>query len=196
MSALTTPEEVTGLLLDWSKGDLQAYEKLVPLVDKELHRIAHRYMNRERPGHTLQTTALVNEAYLRLVDQKVHWQNRSHFFGIAAELMRRILVDHARSHQYSKRGGGAQKISLNEAVLMARERSSDLVALDEALTNLAAFDPRKARVVELRFFGGLNVEETAQVLEVSPNTVKRDWTTARAWLYNAVTSGQIVNGES
>jgi len=184
-----TPEEVTGLLLDWSKGDLQAYEKLVPLVDKELHRIAHRYMSREGPGHTLQTTALVNEAYLRLVDQKVHWENRSHFFGIAAELMRRILVDHARSHQYSKRGGGAQKIRLNEAVLMARERSSDLVALDEALTNLAAFDQRKARVVELRFFGGLNVEETAEVLEVSTNTVKRDWTTARAWLYNAVTSG-------
>ncbi len=184
-----TPEEVTGLLLDWSKGDLQAYEKLVPLVDEELHRIAHRYMSREGPGHTLQTTALVNEAYLRLVDQKVHWENRSHFFGIAAELMRRILVDHARSHQYSKRGGGAQKIRLNEAVLMARERSSDLVALDEALTNLAAFDQRKARVVELRFFGGLNVEETAEVLEVSTNTVKRDWTTARAWLYNAVTSG-------
>ena len=188
MSVSTTPEEVTGLLLDWSKGDLKAYEKLVPLVDKELHRIAHRYMSRESPGHTLQTTALVNEAYLRLVDQKVHWQNRSHFFGIAAELMRRILVDHARSHQYSKRGGGAQKISLNEAVLMARERSSDLVALDEALTNLAAFDPRKARVVELRFFGGLNVEETAEVLDVSTNTVKRDWTTARAWLYNAITS--------
>ncbi|HEY8186907.1 MAG TPA: sigma-70 family RNA polymerase sigma factor [Pyrinomonadaceae bacterium] len=183
-----TPEEVTGLLLDWSKGDLQAYDKLVPLVEKELHRIAHRYMSRESPGHTLQTTALVNEAYLRLVDQRVHWQNRSHFFGIAAELMRRILVDHARSHQYSKRGGGAQKIRLNEAVLMARERSSDLVALDEALTNLAAFDPRKARIVELRFFGGLNVEETAELLEISTNTVKRDWTTARAWLYNAVTS--------
>lgn len=183
-----TPEEVTGLLLDWSKGDLQAYEKLVPLVDKELHRIAHRYMSRERPGHTLQTTALVNEAYLRLVDQKVSWQNRSHFFGIAAELMRRILVDHARSHQFAKRGGGAQKIRLNEAMLMARERSSDLVALDEALIKLAAFDQRKARVVELRFFGGLNVEETAELLDVSTNTVKRDWTTARAWLYNAVTN--------
>jgi len=175
-----TAEEVTGLLLDWSKGDLKAYEKLVPLVDQELHRI-------ESPGHTLQTTALVNEAYLRLVHQKVNWQNRSHFFGIAAELMRRILVDHARSHQYSKRGGDAQKIRLNEAVLMARERSSDLVALDEALIKLAVFDPRKARVVELRFFGGLNVEETAEVLEVSANTVKRDWSTARAWLYKEVT---------
>ncbi|HEY2963043.1 MAG TPA: sigma-70 family RNA polymerase sigma factor [Pyrinomonadaceae bacterium] len=186
-----TPEEVTGLLLDWSKGDLQAYEKLVPLVEKELHRIAHRYMSRERPGHTLQTTALVNEAYLRLVDQKMQWQNRSHFFGIAAELMRRILVDHARSHQYAKRGGGAQKIRLNEAMLMARERSSDLVALDDALTSLAAFDPRKARVVELRFFGGLNVEETAEVLEISTNTVKRDWTTARAWLYNAISKSEV-----
>ena len=182
---------MTGLLLDWSKGNLGAYEKLVPLVDKELHRIAHRYMSHEGPGHTLQTTALVNEAYLRLVDQKVRWQNRSHFFGIAAELMRRILVDHARSHQYSKRGGGAAKIRLNEAVLMARERSSDLVALDEALTNLAAFDPRKARVVELRFFGGLNVEETAEVLDISTNTVKRDWSTARAWLYKEVTGDKL-----
>src|SRR5258705_5420336 len=178
-----TPEEVTGLLLDWSKGDLQAYEKLVPLVDKELHRIAHRYMSRERPGHTLQTTALVNEAYLRLVDQKVNWQNRSHFFGIAAELMRRILVDHARSHQYSKRGGGAQKIRLNEAVLMARQRSSDLVALDEALSKLAGFDSRKARVVELRFFGGVSVEETSEVVEIFPHTGKGYLTTARARVF-------------
>src|SRR2546422_238955 len=174
-----TSEEVTGLLLDWSKGDLKAYEKLVPLVDQELHRIAHRYMSRESPGHTLQTTALVNEAYLRLVDQKVNWQNRSHFFGIAAELMRRILVDYARQRQYGKRGGGAQQVELNEAMLMARERSRELVALDEALKELAKFDQRKSRVVELRFFGGLSVEETAEVLKISVNTVKRDWSTAR-----------------
>ena len=180
--------DVTALLLDWSNGSDAAYEKLVPLVYEELHRIAHRYMSRERPGNTLQTTALVAEAYIRLVDQKVRWQNRSHFFAISAELMRRILVDHARSHQYAKRGGGAQKIGLNEAMLMARERSSELIALDEALTRLATFDLRKARVVELRFFGGLDVEETAKVLDVSTNTVKRDWSTARAWLYEEVTS--------
>lgn len=184
------PEEVTGLLVAWSQGDSQAYEKLVPLVYAELHRMAHRYMSRERPGHTLQTTALVGEAYLRLVDQKVHWQNRAHFFGIAAELMRRILVDHARAHAYTKRGGGAQKIELNEAMLMARDRSAELVALDEALIKLAEFDQRKSRVVELRFFGGLSVEETAEVLEISVNTVKRDWSTARAWLFKAVTSGK------
>jgi RNA polymerase sigma-70 factor (ECF subfamily) len=186
-----SPHEVTQLLAEWSRGDRSALDRLMPLVYDELRRLARHYLSRERPGHTLQTTALVNEAYLRLVDQKATWQSRSHFFGIAAELMRRILVDHARSHQYSKRGGGAQKISLNEAVLMARERSSDLVALDEALTNLAAFDPRKARVVELRFFGGLNVEETAEMLEVSTNTVKRDWTTARAWLYNAISKSAV-----
>lgn len=176
------------MLLAWSHGDETAYEKLVPLVYAELHRLAHRYMSRERPDHTLQTTALVGEAYLRLVDQKVRWENRAHFFAIAAELMRRILVDHARKHSYAKRGGNAQKVELNEAVLMARDRSNELVALDEALTKLAEFDQRKSRVVELRFFGGLNVEETAEVLKVSVNTVKRDWSTARAWLYKAVTS--------
>ena len=188
MTRRTSPEEVTGLLVAWSKGDEKAYDKLVPLVYAQLHQLAHRYMSRERPGHTLQTTALVGEAYLRLVDQKVHWQNRSHFFAIAAEVMRRILVDYARQRQYAKRGGAAQQVELNEAMLMARERSRELVALDEALKELAKFDQRKSRVVELRFFGGLSVEETAEVLKVSVNTVKRDWSTARAWLYKAVTT--------
>jgi RNA polymerase sigma factor (TIGR02999 family) len=179
--------EVTALLTAWSKGDESAYDKLVPLVYDELHRLAHRHMNRERKGHTLQTTALVDEAYLRLAGQRVPWQNRSHFFAIAAQLMRRILVDHARSHQYAKRGAGAPHVSLDNALEMSEERAAELVALDEALDDLARLDPRKARVVELRFFGGLEIEETAQVLGVSPNTVKRDWRTARAWLYKAVT---------
>ena len=190
MIETTRPEEVTGLLVAWSKGDETAYEKLVPLVYDELHKLAHRYMSRERPGHTLQTTALVGEAYLRLVDQKVHWQNRSHFFAIAAEVMRRILVDYARQRQYAKRGGDAQKVELNEAMVMARERSRELVALDEALKELAKFDQRKSRVVELRFFGGLSVEETAEVLKISVNTVKRDWSTARTWLYKAVSQSR------
>lgn len=186
MTEKTKPGEVTGLLVAWGNGDETAYEKLVSLVYAELHRMAHRYMSRERPEHTLQTTALVGEAYLRLVDQKVHWQNRTHFFAIAAEAMRRILVDHARSHAYAKRGGGAQKIDLDEAVLMARDRSAELVALDEALKRLSKFDQRKSRVVELRFFGGLSVKEAAEVLGISENTVKRDWSTARAWLYREV----------
>ena len=185
----TRPEEVTGLLVAWSKGDEKAYEKLVPLVYAQLHQLAHRYMSRERPGHTLQTTALVGEAYLRLVDQKVHRQNRSHFFAIAAEVMRRILVDYARQRQYQKRGGDAQRVELDEAMLMARERSRELVALDEALKQLAKFDQRKSRVVELRFFGGLSVEETAEVLKISGVTVKRDWRAARAWLYRELTGG-------
>jgi RNA polymerase sigma factor (TIGR02999 family) len=157
----------------------------VPLVHQELHRLAHHYMSRERPGHTLQTTALVGEAYLRLIDQKdVRWQSRTHFFAIAAELMRRILVDYARSHARVKRGGGAQMVSLDEAALVSRERSTDLVALDEALTKLAEIDPRKSRVVELRFFGGLDVKETAEVLDVHPNTVIKDWSLAKAWLHS------------
>lgn len=183
------PAQVTDLLVAWSQGDKQAYDRLVPLVYDELHRLAHRYMSGERPGHTLQTTALVDEAYLRLVNQKVHWQNRSHFFAIAAEVMRRILVDYARKRRYAKRGN-AQKVELDEAMLMARERSSELIALDEALTRLAEFDERKSRVVELRFFGGLSVEETADVLNISVNTVKRDWSTARAWLYKEVMSNE------
>ena len=186
MTRLAGDKEVTGLLVAWSEGDESAYEKLVPLVYAELHRLAHRFMSGERPDHTMQTTALVNEAYLRLVDQKARWQNRSHFFAIAAQVMRRILVDHARAHTYAKRGGGAQKLELNEALIMAQERAAEMVALDEALEKLKAFDARKARVVELRFFGGLTVDETAEVLGVSPNTVDRDWSTARAWLYKAV----------
>ena len=186
---LSSLENVTGLLLDWSNGDQSAYERLVPLVYAELHRLAHHYMSRERGDHTLQTTALVNEAYVRLVDQKrTQWQNRAQFFGICAELMRRILVDYARQHQYQKRGGGAQKIALDETAQIAEEKTADLVALDDALKQLAEFDPRKARVVELRFFGGLNVEETAEVMGIHANTVIRDWSAARSWLYQAVTS--------
>ena len=184
----TSPDQVTDLLVAWSEGDKAAYDKLVPLVYDELHRLAHRYMSGERPGHTLQTTALVDEAYLRLVNQKVHWQNRSHFFAIAAEVMRRILVDYARQRRFAKRGGAAQRVELDEAVLMARERSTEMIALDDALKRLAKFDERKSRVVELCFFGGLSVEETADVLKISVNTVKRDWSTARAWLYKEVNS--------
>ena len=161
----------------------------MPLVYDELHRLAHRYMDRERPGHTLQTSALVNEAFVRLVDQKdVHWQNRAHFFGIAAQMMRRILVDHARSRQYAKRGGDARHVSLDEVTIVSAERAADVVALDDALTSLAAIDPRKSRIVELRFFGGLSIEETAEVLAVSPGTVMRDWTLAKAWLRREMTA--------
>lgn len=183
------PEEVTDLLVAWSEGDKAAYDKLVPLVYDELHRLAHRYMSGERSGHTLQTTALVDEAYMRLVNQKAHWQNRSHFFAIAAEVMRRILVDYARHRLYAKRGGSAQRVELDEAMVMARERSTELIALDDAMKRLARFDERKSRVVELRFFAGLSVEETAEVLKVSVNTVKRDWSTARAWLFKEVSRG-------
>jgi RNA polymerase sigma factor (TIGR02999 family) len=176
--------EVTQLLLAWSDGDKTALDKLTPLVYEELRRMAHRYMSRERPGHTMQTTALVNEAYLRLVNREnVHWQNRAHFFAIAAELMRSILVDHARSHAYQKRGGGARKIELDEAMVVSQERAAEVVALDDALKSLAGIDPQQSRVVELRFFGGLTIEETAEVLHLSPATIKREWSTAKAWLY-------------
>jgi len=186
---LSHSENVTGLLIDWRNGDQSAYERLVPMVYAELHRLAHHYMNRERADHTLQTTALVNEAYVRLVDQKrTNWQNRAQFFGICAELMRRILVDYARQQQYQKRGGGAQRVTLDETAQVTEEKTADLVALDEALKSLAKFDPRKARVVELRFFGGLNVDETAEVMGIHANTVIRDWSAARSWLYKAVTS--------
>ena len=186
---MSTPltQEVTGLLLDWSQGDRAAYDKLVPLVYDELHRLAHQYMRRERSDHTLQTTALVDEAYLKLIDQtNVRWQNRTHFFAIAAELMRRILVDYARKHARAKRGGGVQMVSIDEAAVFSPERSPDLVALDEALTELATIDPRKARVVELRFFGGLDVNETAEALDVHANTVIKDWSLAKAWLHSRV----------
>jgi len=183
----TSPQEVTELLIAWSDGDNGAYEKLMPLVYEELRRLAHRYMRREREGHTLQTSALVNEAYLRLIDQKnVHWQNRSHFFAIAAQIMRRILVDYARSRRYGKRGGGAVQVSLEERLIVSANRSAEVVALDDALKSLAKIDERKSQVVELRFFGGLSIEETAEVLGVSAATVMRDWTLAKAWLLREI----------
>ena len=159
----------------------------MPLVYEELRKLAHQHMRREHPGHTLQTTALVNEAYFRLVGQKqVRWQNRAHFFAISAQLMRRILVDHARGRQYAKRGGGAQKVSLDGVAVVAQEQAADLLALDEALRSLAAVDERKCRIVELRYFGGLGVEETAEALKLSPRTVMREWSMAKAWLYRAL----------
>ena len=176
--------EITQLLAEWSDGNQTALDKLYPLVYDELHRMARRYMKREQKGHTLQTTALINEAYVRLVDQKhVHWANRAHFFAISAQIMRRILIDHARRHAYAKRGGGAEKISLDETAIVAKERAPDLLVLDEALNRLAEIDPRRGQVVELRYFGGLNNEEIAGVLKISENTVTRDWNMARAWLY-------------
>jgi len=181
--ATTPSHEITQLLLAWSKGEQDALQKLTPLVYVELHRLAHLYMRGERTGHPLQTTALVNEAYLRLVDSsRVHWQSRTHFFAISAQLMRRILVVFARSRKYLKRGGEAQPLSLDEAPQIPVERSADLVALDDALTALAAVDPRKSRLVELRFFGGLTEDEAAEVLNVSPDTVTRDWKLAKVWL--------------
>jgi len=181
--ATSSPNAVTQLLLDWSKGDKAAVDKLMPLVYDELRKLARHYMGRERPGHTLQTTALVNEAYLRLIDQRsVQWQNRAHFFGIASQLMRRILVDHARSRRYAKRGGGAPHVPLDEALVVSRGRAQEVIDVDDALTALAAVDQRKSQIVEMRFFGGLSIEETAEVLAVSPGTVMRDWTLAKAWL--------------
>jgi len=179
----TSPHEVTRLLQAWSAGEQGAFDKLVPMVYEELHRLAQHYMAQERPGHSLQTTALVNEAYLRLVGGKpVSWQNRAHFFGVSAQLMRRILVDFARSRRSLRRGGGAQAVSFDEALVVSPEPGADLVALDDALRALAAIDPRRGRVVELRFFGGLSVEETAEVLKVSVETVMHDWKLAKAWL--------------
>jgi RNA polymerase sigma factor (TIGR02999 family) len=179
------PGDVTQILKDWSTGNREALDQLLPAVYDELRRLANHYLRGERPDHTLQPTALVHEAYLRLIDQRsVSWQNRAHFFGVAAQIMRRILVDHARSHISEKRGGQRRKLSLDEAVSWASERDLDLVALDDALTALSAFDERKGRIVELRFFGGLSVEETAEVLSVSPQTVLRDWSLAKAWLFN------------
>jgi RNA polymerase sigma factor (TIGR02999 family) len=178
-----SPKEITQLLLAWGEGDETALAALTPLVYAELRRRAHRYMGGERAGHTLQTTALVNEAYLRLVDsQNVRWQNRAHFFAVSAELMRRILVDFARSRGYQKRGGGARHVGLDEAAVVAADRGAEMVALDEALQTLAGLDARQGRVVELRYFGGLSDAEIAEVLKVSVGTVRRDWTLARAWL--------------
>jgi RNA polymerase sigma factor (TIGR02999 family) len=179
--------EVTQLLRAWGEGDQEALEKLTPLVYNELHRLAHQYMTREKPGHTLQSSALVNELYLRLVDiPPMAWQNRAHFFAVSAQMMRRILTDFARSQHYLKRGGEVQHVPLDQALVVSREPDVDVVALDEALDRLAVLDPRKSQVVELRFFGGLDVEETAEVLEVSAETVKRDWRFAKAWLLRAL----------
>ncbi|HKQ72528.1 MAG TPA: sigma-70 family RNA polymerase sigma factor [Blastocatellia bacterium] len=182
----SSTQAVTECLIAWSHGDEAALDKLIPLVHDELRRLARRYMRRERgqrPGHTLQTTALVNEAYLRLIDaSRVQWQNRAHFFAISARLMRQILVDYARAQKYAKRGGGAAPVSLDEAATLVMERAPDLVALDDALNALAVIDERKSKVIEMRFFGGLSVEETAEVLKVSPDTVMRDWRLAKVWL--------------
>lgn len=178
-------DELTQLLIAWSEGDRAALDKLMPLIHEELRRLAHHYMSRERSGHTLQTTALVNEAYLRMVNRKgAHWQNRAHFFAIAAQSMRSILVDHARGLAYAKRGGGARKIALDEALVVSQERAGEVLALDDALALLAKIDTKQSRIVELRFFGGLTIEETAEVLDLSPATIKREWTTAKAWLYH------------
>ena len=188
----STPDEITRLLLDWSSGDRDSFDRLAPLVYDELRQLARRYMRRERPGHTLQTTALVNEAYLRLVDQKaVRWQNRAHFFAIAAQMMRRILVDYARARRYDKRGGGARQVSFDEVAVYARERDADLVAIDDVLTSLSVHDPRKSEIVTLRYFGGLSIEEVAEVLAISRTTVQREWRAAKAWLYHALSGGTM-----
>ena len=188
---VSSPNEVTQLLVDWSNGNKAALDRLMPLVYKELRRLASNYLRKERHNHTLQSAALVNEAYLRLVDySNLSWKDRAQFFGLAAQLMRHILIDHARSHQYAKRGGGARKVSMDEAAVLSEERASDLVSLDDALTSLAAVDPRKSRVVELRFFGGLNIEETAEVLKVSPMTVQREWRWAKAYLYREISNSE------
>ena len=182
--ATPAPPDVTALLESWSNGDPDALQRLMPLVYDELHRLARNYLRRERPDHTLQSTALVHEAYMRMVNQKtVHWQNRAHFFGVAAQSIRHILVDHARSYQTTKRGSGGHKLSLDEAIALTEARDIDLIALDDALNGLSAVDPQQGRIVELRFFGGLSIEETADVLKISPATVKRDWVMAKAWLY-------------
>ena len=181
--------DLSKLLRAWSSGDQSALNGLTPLVYDELRRLAHRYMERERPGHTLQTTALVNEAYMRLVDYKrMQWQDRAHFFAVSAQVMRRILVDHARSLNI-KRGRGVQHLTLDEVAVVAADRTSDLVALDEALNELARLDPRKVQIIEMRFFGGLSAEETAEVLKVSPATVRRDWSIAKFWLYRELGGG-------
>ena len=182
-------KEVTQLLLDWNNGDSAAVDKLMPIIYAELRQLAARYLRRERSDHTLQPTALVHEAYIKLIERdRVNWQNRAHFFGAAARLMRRILVDHARSHKAAKRGGG-YKVSLTEEIAVSKPADFDLLALDDALEQLAALDEQQSRVVELRYFGGLSIEETAEVLMISPATVKRLWMTARAWLHHQLKTG-------
>ena len=194
-----TPSQksITQLLKEWRDGDETALDRLLPLVYEELRRLAHHYMRRERPGHTLQTTALVNEVYLRLVDHKsMRWQNRAHFYAVAAQAMRRILIDHARSRNYLKRGGDVKMIQLEEAATVVQKQAADLIALDDALSELAAIDPRKSKIVEMRYFGGMSVEETAEALDVSPVTVMRDWSTAKAWLLRALSPDERAKGMS
>ena len=184
------PQEVTQLLADWSKGDKSALDKLLPLVHAELRRIARRQMSHERPGHTLQATALINEVYLKLLGQEsFEWQNRAHFFAVCAQMMRHILIDHARAHTREKRGGGAVQVSLDKAVVIANEQAEHLLALDEALRSLENLDAQKAKIVELRYFGGLSLEETAEVLDISPRTVRREWQRSKAWLYRMISEG-------
>jgi RNA polymerase sigma-70 factor, ECF subfamily len=186
---MPSSSEITDLLIEWGNGDQTALEQLVPLVERELHRLAHRYMRREQPGHALQTTALVNEAFLRLMDQKrVRWQNRAHFFGIAAQIMRRLLLNYARDQRRAKRGGGGLQISLSDVEVISTQKSLELIALDDALNQLALVDERKSKIVELRYFGGLSVEETAEVLKISAITVMRDWNMAKAWLAREMTN--------
>lgn len=179
----STADNLTSLLVEWREGDEAALERLMPLVYDQLRSMAHRYVQRERDGHTLQTSALVNEAYLRLAGQKVGWQNRAHFFAVTARVMRHILIDYARRRRYTKHGGDAQQIPIEEASAMTMERATELIALEEALEELAKLDQRKSEVVELRYFGGLSLEETAEVLKISLMTVRRDWRAAKAWLY-------------
>jgi RNA polymerase sigma factor (TIGR02999 family) len=186
------PDEITEQLIAWSKGDAAALERLIPVVYQELRRMAGYYLRRENAGHSLQPTALVHEAYLRLIDQRrVEWQNRAHFFGVAAQMMRRILVDHAKAKHRQKRGGTAEPLTLDEQVNFTRERAAELIALDDALKALGEVDVRKSRVVELRYFGGLTVEETARVLDISTQTVTRDWNLAKAWLYQQLNQTDI-----
>jgi len=188
---MSSDADITALLVDWNNGDKSAMDKLLPLVERELHRLAHSYMRREDPDHTLQTTALINETYLRLVDQrKVQWQNRAHFFGIAAQIMRRILLNYARDQNRLKRGGKAIHVELEEAFVMTEEKDRELIALNDALDMLEELDERKSKVVELRFFGGLSVEEVAEVLKISPVTVMRDWAFAKAWLSREMQNDQ------
>jgi RNA polymerase sigma factor (TIGR02999 family) len=185
-----SPQEVTQLLADWGKGDRSALDKLFPLVQSELRRIAQRQMSQERPGHTLQATALVNEAYLKLAGQQgFDWHNRAHFFAVCAQVMRHILIDHARAHGRDKRGGGAIQVSLNEALVVAEDQAAHFIALDDALRVLEGLDPQKGKIIELRYFGGLSIEEAAEVLNISPRTVRREWQRAKAWLYRMMTEG-------
>jgi RNA polymerase sigma-70 factor (ECF subfamily) len=185
----SSPQSITQLLIEWRDGDETALDRLIPLVYDEMRRLARYYMRRERAGHTLQTTALINEAYIRLVDHKgMRWQNRAHFYAVAAQAMRRILVDNARSRHYAKRGGGARMVELDEAATVAQQQAAEMVALDDALNDLAMLDSRQSKTVELRYFGGMSVEETAEALGVSPVTVMRDWRAAKAWLLRSLSA--------